>query len=545
MSEQSIRYYALCRNQARIDQWKARAVEIPGVEFHFWTGFDSMYAFIQKAIEDCPSPFLVIAHDDVIVGRDFAYRVQSLLNELEATFPNWGVVGNAGVNVDGRVCVYVKDPWSVPQLSQGSEPVASIDGNLMLVNRRLFMEAGCEFPDLGGFHGYDVVFSFECLRKGLMVLADGRLRAVHLSGGNRGVYGQYINASLFQRYFRERFSDPFIPTMLGLQAVTGQLDVDAPLRPSLRSLQDLALSQAKQGQICRLAIIDCRPDPTPPLALEIPPEMANLLDISKIGINADSAPAKMSGLLSVPVGSGMGGIVQEAFRCLPHDYFWFVTETVNCKPNVLSFVARTVAGKPDALVIGTYCTNPSNAPLPRLQDSTALMLAIFQAGHFPLSALIIPTLALRETIRQTPLNRYDVDGALLGAMALATPGIRFVPMPARINILDIAPPITKPNLEAYGKDEDWEYIERSALFNKLATRGNLSLWAMAKDAALAEPPSSAMRWAQDIQSVWQAGRQVLSQPGSYLKRGVSLAFGYLIHGDIKGLIREARLFRPR
>jgi hypothetical protein len=47
----------------------------------------------------------------------------------------------------------------------GPQPVMSLDGNLILVNRRNFLQAGCEYPNLGGFHGYDLVLALECLRK--------------------------------------------------------------------------------------------------------------------------------------------------------------------------------------------------------------------------------------------------------------------------------------------------------------------------------------------------------------------------------------------
>ena len=120
---------------------------------------------------------------------------------MDQHLPNWGVVGNAGVDADGRVFVYVKDPWCNPQYARGPVPVVSVDGNLMLINRRLFLEVGCDYPDLGGFHAYDGVLAFECLRKGLLVLADGRLRVVHLAGGNRGVYWKYISGDTFQTYF--------------------------------------------------------------------------------------------------------------------------------------------------------------------------------------------------------------------------------------------------------------------------------------------------------------------------------------------------------
>jgi len=552
MTQRPIAYYALCRDQARIEQWQARAAEIPDVEFHFWTGFQSMYAFILKAIEDCPFPFLVVAHDDVVIGRDFAVRVRSLVDELDGSLPNWGVVGNAGVGSDGKACVYVKDPWCIPQRAHGPDAVACVDGNLMLINRHRYIKAECEFPDLGGFHGYDVVLSLECLRKGLLVLTDGRLRAVHLSGGSRGVYGQFIKAGPFQQYFQDRFSDRFIPTMMGLQAVVaGPRSRDAAraaARPSLRSLQDAALAHARRGQKKRLGIVDCRSGVASELALDVPPEVASLLDVELVSVRdeGDTGPLPAGhSFLSVQVGGGLGAIVREAFRRLPHEHLWFVTDALTPEPDVLSFVARTVACVPNALVVGVYCVRSADGQMSDGLDGAALLRSIFSSGHFPLSALFIPVQPLREAIIQGALGNADIDGALLGTLALATPGVRLVSMPARIAAMAGQARIGPPRPEAYGKESDWDYVERLATFDAIAAHGNLVVWALAEVAALAEPPPPLMRRAQEIEMVWRAVLQVLARPGSYLKRGLSLAFHYLIRGDIRGLIREARLFRPR
>jgi hypothetical protein len=265
-----------------------------------------------------------------------------------------------------------------------------------------------------------------------------------------------------------------------------------------------------------------------------------LLEIELIRPVSDErgGQASGSGLLAVAAGSDLSALVQAAFRQLSHDYFWFVTEAVSLAPESWRFAACTLACKPGRLLAASL--DPGAAG-----GAEALLRAVFQAGHFPLSALFIPAQPLREAVLGGVLGRCAADGALLGALALACPDVSLMSLPGGIALADGASAAGQPNPAAYGKDADWEYVERLGLFDAIAARGNLSIWALAAAAALAEPPSAMVRWAQDIELVLKAGRQVLSKPGSYLKRGLALAFHYLIRGDIQGLIREARLFRPR
>ena len=539
MSPKTIDYYMLCRDQERIDQWTRRTASIDGIDFHLVTGFASMYAFIAWAIDDCPAPFLLIAHDDVIVGNDLARRVHSLVDELESSFTNWGLVGNAGVDVDGRAHIYVKDPWCVPQQSQRPEPVASIDGNLMLLNRRRFLDAGVEFPDLNGFHGYDVILSLECLRRQLLVLADGRLRAVHLSGGSKGVYEKFIGTNVLQDYFRERFSDRFVPTLLGLHPVEPAADGDAAPRPSLRSVMDAALAQANCGRPRQLAVIDCRAERSMSLCMPTEFGAPPLIEIVTID------PFIATEAAVVPASSPLGEIIRSAFTNLPHDYFWFVTGTVDCDADALRLVAREIASGSGALLIGHCLSHDSTDSMAETPAATALARAIFCCTDFPLSALIVPAAPLRDAIAEFVDGQQVIDGALIGALALSTPGVLFVSLAARIASSGHHESPRQAPAGAYGSDNDWDYIGRSALFNTIAQRANPTLWTLARDTALTPPPSPTMRWLGDLQFVGRAVRQVLRQPGSYLGRGLSLALRYLLRGDLRGLIREARLFRAR
>src|SRR4029079_3288467 len=219
------------------------------------TGFSSMYAFINAAIADSKAPYLVLAHDDVVLGRSFAARVRALAGELNERYPNWGVASNAGVGIDGRsYAIFVKDPWCEPMSAAAPKPVAAVDGNVMLVNRDNFIENGCEYPDLGGFHGYDIVLSYECLRKGLLPLADRRLTVVHPSGGNKGVYDTFKKSGVIQDYLTNRFSDASFPAMLGPITVDS---ARSDRRPSvaLTTLFDAALLRANGGERRTLTLV--------------------------------------------------------------------------------------------------------------------------------------------------------------------------------------------------------------------------------------------------------------------------------------------------
>ena len=118
-----IPYYILCRDEARREAWQARLPEVPGIAFRLRSGYSSMYAFVTDAMREAEEAVLVVAHDDVVVGRGFAQRLQSLVADLDASFPTWGLAGNAGVAWDGLGRhAYVKDPWCRPDRGRGPQP---------------------------------------------------------------------------------------------------------------------------------------------------------------------------------------------------------------------------------------------------------------------------------------------------------------------------------------------------------------------------------------------------------------------------------------
>lgn len=547
-TKNKIQFYILCRNEERIQQWRARIPEIAGIDFCLWTGYSSMYRFITEAISHSTAPTLIVAHDDIIIGRCFARRALALIEELNDTFPNWGLAGNAGATIDnGPFYVFVKDPWCRPQRTYGPEPVACIDGNLMLINKENFLNANCEYPDLGGFHGYDLVLSLECIRSGLLVVADGRLGTVHLSGGNRGIYEQYIRSTAFQEYFRTRFADSNIPSMLGAHPVMPEDDpgLITP-RPTLETLIDQALARTARSKQQSLAIVHmggcsdasdgaCR-------------DLSEAFSSSESSCLIDVEFVFAKHLISEATSSDFGAAIRDFIRGLNHsfDHLWFLTAGASVEPNGLRAVMRALACRPEALIAGAYVSESiTTRTTSAAGSSSELLQSVFDAGYFPLAALVFPAAALRRAADDPNLESAFGDGALMAAMVLSSPGVRTTLLREPIVLLPSFKSSARENHEAYGSDDDWEYVDRIAVLNSIVGQTSPIVWTLATETVLTPPPPSLVRWAQDIGHVISAIKTVLGNPGKYFGRAFSLGLRYLLHGDIRGLAREARLFRPR
>lgn len=209
-----VEVFVLCRSEVYIKRWQEHAQSHPGITFHLKSGYSSYYRHMLDALEETKEDYLFLAHDDIWFGREFFEHIPSLLQELAAYAPNWAVVGNAGICIQGeRRYRYIRDPHDGPMKSEFIKPVIGVDGNLMLVNKANIAKAGLELPDLGGFHGYDMILGLEALRVGLLSIADHRLAVYHESGGNSEAFQLFVRTELFQNYMAARFINHKIPNI--------------------------------------------------------------------------------------------------------------------------------------------------------------------------------------------------------------------------------------------------------------------------------------------------------------------------------------------
>jgi hypothetical protein len=534
-----IAYYALCRDSERQAAWRARAADVPGVDFRLLSGFSSIYAFIQAAVADCRDDWLVVAHDDIVIGRDFAARARAAVNEAQASFPNWGVIGNAGVDLDRHFSAHVQDPWCRPERALGPRVVATVDGNLVIIHRRAWQQAGLIFPDLGGFHGYDVVMGLLCVRHGLLPLVDGRLVVVHHSGGNRGVYARYIQGPVFQGWFSQHFSDSEVPTLLGFHPKQGGQASTATGRLSIQNFQDQALQRSRGQRPWPLYVVAAQGVDVPPL----PDPWHGAIELRRLDA------------------TGWQRLLQDAQAALAGDaskpgHVWFLPAGSRPEVSALSGLARAVLKAPGALVVAGHRLGDGSTAAP-FRPPSALWPAVFSGERFPAAALVVPvcllsSAAVQQAVRapegaaQAGLQVPD-DGMLLAAACLAH-GQRAT-LCLQQCLVAVAPPHEARSghgaVGGYGSTQEWDRIDRLAQRDALLGTTAGDLWRLAAAVHGAPEPPREVLWAQSVGQVAYAARRVLKEPRRYLGRAFALLWQNLRRGDWRGLVREARQFRPR
>lgn len=220
--------FVLCRDAATQARW-AGSLDVRNslgvAQFHLKLGYSSYYRLILDAIAEAKSEYILICHDDVVLGNGFFQRVEELTSDLANREVPWGVVGNAGIGADGQTIYrYICDPHGGPQKSSYPKPVLSVDGNTLLINRRALLASGFQYPDLQGFHGYDVALSLECLSAGLLVLADHRLMVVHASKGAKSSFDQFVAGPVFGKYLSSRLVNHTVPTLNGPIDLSAAID---------------------------------------------------------------------------------------------------------------------------------------------------------------------------------------------------------------------------------------------------------------------------------------------------------------------------------
>lgn len=183
------------------------------------------WQFLRDVMAECEDPYFVACHDDVVLPRNFGRQVAALVAELEAGGTPWGIVGNAGISVNGKqIFRFISDVFGGPGTSAVPLAVAMLDGNCLLINRRAFSEKHVEIPDLSGFHGYDIALAAESWRAGLAVLADRRLFVVHNGRGNMAEWTSYVTGKEFSDYWLRRCGPVPALTINGLVIFEGPTD---------------------------------------------------------------------------------------------------------------------------------------------------------------------------------------------------------------------------------------------------------------------------------------------------------------------------------
>lgn len=223
-------------------------------KIHIKAGQRSYFELLQSLIDDCPNDYACVVHDDVFLCADFAIRIEELVRELDAAWPNWGLVGNAAVlslsvgYAGTNVVRYLSDPHGGPNLASHILPAQTVDGNVMLLNLKAMRMRGLRLPTFDGFQLYDIIMSIEAISKGLGVFVAPQLACWHGSKGNQAEFDRAKDSEAFKYYLSRRVQNRRIHTLNGVTPAAYD-----PRNPMMRGGIDLEIESLRQATKHRAA----------------------------------------------------------------------------------------------------------------------------------------------------------------------------------------------------------------------------------------------------------------------------------------------------
>jgi hypothetical protein len=185
------------------------------------TGQRSYFRLLQELIDTCPEDYVCVVHDDVFLCGDFGVRLDELIAQLNANWPNWGLAGNAAVlsvkvgYAGTNVVRYLSDPHGGPNLASEILPAQSVDGNVMLLNLKAMRTRQLRLPTFDGFQLYDIILSIETVSAGLGVYVAPQLACWHGSRGNQGEFDRAKDSEAFKYYLANAVQNRSIQTLNG------------------------------------------------------------------------------------------------------------------------------------------------------------------------------------------------------------------------------------------------------------------------------------------------------------------------------------------
>jgi FkbM family methyltransferase len=187
------------------------------------------YRGLNHMIAQARGTYVILCHQDLI-AIDPRAQLDTCLDELTALAPDWGVVGNAGYDAQGKKRFRITDRARYnDHIGDLPGPVVSLDENFLLIRR----DAVLGFShDLAGFHMYgpDLVTQAGLRGRGAWVV---NYHIEHLGVGK--VDASFLESSTaFEDKYRRVFADRDIRTRKTLVSVGKQ---SRDVRRSSRKLQ--------------------------------------------------------------------------------------------------------------------------------------------------------------------------------------------------------------------------------------------------------------------------------------------------------------------
>lgn len=456
--------YVVCRSSEQEAAWQHRSLHYHGLDFHLLTGATSYYRVINDIISSEDLEVLVV-HDDVWLSIDLDRHISALIRDLSEKYPNWGLCGNSGMRWDGTISArHISDPHGGPIPANAPRPVMSIDGNAMLLNCRKMRESGLSaIPDLEGFHGYDLVLSYETLKSGLSVLIDGRLYTKHDSAGNQIRFADFASNPGFQAYLSQNFKDYRFDTINGpivlndktFPPISNEREGRKKMVASLIEYYDAALASVRKENPVKLAVCVRTQFKRPHLlerllisAAHAIREAAALISTDITLLTDQEGPefTRIEGELrerfadikivcfSHKIKDGRSSrvdLIYSAFESVQADFLWFIDDDDYVLPSGICNIARSIYDKSRQLII-VDCLRASekwqvensveflkSSKFLGRTDSAQVYEALRGDNFTPFCGAIYPRTMMREKLRVAAGRTSYYEDYLLLLVALS------------------------------------------------------------------------------------------------------------------------------
>lgn len=375
--------YVACRSEKYADRWLGQQKVHKEAQINIRTGNISYYQFIREVMVNAHGDYILVCQDDIWLGKGFFARANALIEELNTTYPNWGVASNHGTCIHGtHTYHYLRAPLKGPEKSAFPKLVAAVGPNIQLINLKALRERKVELPEIKGFQGYDVLLSLICLKAGLLNIADHRLFVYHESSGNKKSFQTVVQSKPYQEALQSLYINHAFPSVYGTVIVDKDADYSYLTRDGNDERQDVfaafdnALASVRNQKRPTVAIY-CRTQFKRNALLtrailsfaNAAAKTTGLVDLSAVVITDQSEETLQAEIAKLQLHAPMldlrgesytirnsrfsrTDLLLQAIESCTADYIWFVDDDDFIYPDALPDIGRYVADNKKSLLIG-------------------------------------------------------------------------------------------------------------------------------------------------------------------------------------------------
>lgn len=162
------------------------------------------YGGINRFLREAQGEFVIICHQDVLISIDTRKNLEQQIDIVNKIDPNWGVLGNAGVNDMFNTSMVITEAGTYRRKGSLPSKVLSLDENFLLLKASSNLAVS---GNLKGFHMYgtDLCLVAECL--GYTAFAID-FHIVHKSTGAVNESFYFLSRELqakYSEFFRGRY----------------------------------------------------------------------------------------------------------------------------------------------------------------------------------------------------------------------------------------------------------------------------------------------------------------------------------------------------